>query len=113
MRAKTTIRLPVLAIGLLLAGAYATAGVLQTPASAQPTESLDRPGIDYYPGWMLDSDPYIPGRDQDYKVWEDDRFDRLDAEFLEWRDAQRRKYGPDWRSRPGYESDLREWLENR
>lgn len=109
----TKIHLPTLATSLLLTGAIVAAAFGPGEARAQPTQSLDRPGIDYYPSWMLESDPFIPGQDQDYQVWEDDRFDRLDPDFLEWRNEQRRKYGPDWRSRPGYEDDLRQWLENR
>lgn len=113
MFAKSPRRLRAFALGALLAGTAGAADMLQSPAVAQPTQSLDRPGIDHYPSWMHESDPYIPGRDQDYRIWEDDRFDRLDPDFLAWRRDQRRRYGPDWRSRPGYQSDLREWLDNR
>ena len=83
------------------------------PAAAQRALDPDRPGIDYYPAWMHEAQPFVSGRDQDYPVFRDGRFDREDPDFREWRDEQRRTHGPDWRNRPGVQEEYRVWRDGR
>lgn len=94
----------VVALTLLLSGA----------AGAAAAQGLSgRPGVDYYPPWMLDSDQRIPGGGQDYRIWDDRRFDRRDEEFIEFQRQQRRELGPGYRDRPEYRDELQRFEEDR
>ena len=85
--------------------------------AAAPTaraQSLNgRPGVEYYPSWMLDADPRVSGGGQDYRIWDDKRFDRRDEEFLEFQRRQRQDLGTGYRDRPEYQQELRQFDEER
>src|SRR3546814_14931252 len=68
--------------------------LLSVPVSAVAQGLNGRPGVDYYPPWMLDADPRVSGGGQAYRIWDDRRFDRRDEEFLEFQRRQRRDPGP-------------------
>ncbi len=101
------------------AGAMAVgaAGMLALSWAAVPTaeaQSLNgRPGVEYYPSWMLDADPRVSGGGQDYRIWDDKRFDRRDEEFLEFQRRQRQDLGAGYRDRPEYQQELRQFDEER
>ena len=99
---------------ILAAGCLPLLVALAAPGGAvAQTLERDRPGIDYYPAWMHESQPWVSGRDQDYPVFRDRRFDREDPDFAEWRDEQIKKYGPNWRSRPGVQEEYELWRDSR
>ena len=72
-----------------------------------------RPGVEYYPSWMMDTDPRVSGGGQDYRIWDDKRFDRRDEQFLEFQRQQRQDLGPGYTNRPEYEDGLRRFDEDR
>ncbi len=97
------------AAAVLLTGLFT---MTATPVAFGQSLDRDRPGIDYYPSWMHEAQPWVSGRDQDYPVFRDGRFDREDLKFNEWRDEQIRRYGPNWRSRPGVQEEYEIWRES-
>ena len=91
-----------LAAGVWLIGSVAAAQSL--PGS---------PGLDYFPSWMHQGNPWIAGADQDVDPLPGERFKRTDADFQAWRAEQIRVYGTDYYKRPGYEEDFLNWRETR
>jgi len=81
------------------------------PADAQTLNG--RPGVEYYPSWMLDADPRVSGGGQDYRIWDDKRFDRRDEDFLEFQRKQRQDLGPGYSDSPEYRQDLQRFDEQR
>src|SRR3546814_2949444 len=79
--------------------------LLSVPVSAVAQGLSGRPGVDYYPPWMLDADPRVSGGGQDYRIWDDRRFDRRDEEFLEIQRRQRRDLGPGYSDSPEYREE--------
>lgn len=104
-------RLSRLGLVLCAAGVAALGAMGPMPAAAQ--ELNGRPGVEYYPSWMLDSDPRVSGGGQDYRIWDDKRFDRRDEEFLEFQRRQRQDLGTGYRDTPEYQQQLRQFDERR
>lgn len=81
---------------------------LAAPAAAQSLPGGS--GVDYYPSWMLDSDPWIAGRDQDYDPLPGSRFDSPSDDFSVWRAERRSLFGPDQEEQPAAERDRDDWI---
>jgi len=82
--------------------------------SAATAQSLPgSPGLDYFPSWMHQGNPWIAGSDQDVDPLPGDRFRRSDSDFDAWRAEQVRVHGTEYYKRPGYEDDFLNWRETR
>ena len=109
-RAAETVVAGAMIVGTV--GMLALSWVAAAPTAA--AQSLNgRPGVEYYPSWMLDADPRVPGGGQDYRIWDDKRFDRRDEDFLEFQRRQRQDLGTGYRDRPEYQQELRQFDEER
>ena len=53
------------------------------------------------------------GGGQDYRIWDDKRFDRRDEDFLEFQRKQRQDLGPGYSDSPEYRQDLQRFDEQR
>lgn len=93
--------------------AFGTAASLCLAAPAGAQQLPGSPGIDYYPSWMHQDSPWVPGSDNDYDPLPGERFQSGDQEFQAWRADQIRRYGPDYYKRPGYQDDYDRWQETR
>lgn len=91
----------------------AALSVMAASRSVEAQTLNGRPGVEYYPSWMLDADPRVSGGGQDYRIWEDKRFDRRDEDFLEFQRKQRQDLGAGYSDRPEYRRDLQRFDEQR
>jgi hypothetical protein len=100
------------AVMAAVVGLVALSGMAASRSAGAQTLN-GRPGVEYYPSWMLDADPRVSGGGQDYRIWDDKRFDRRDEDFLEFQRKQRQDLGTGYSDRPEYKQDLQQFDEQR